>query len=53
MAISAVAEAISATPVIHYSVIAKASYVDNLEPSVPGARPRVSIEGDFVHARIR
>ncbi len=38
---------------VDYSVIAKASYVDSLEPSVPGARPRVSIKGDFVHARIR
>ena len=38
---------------VDYSVIAKASYVDSLEPSVPGARPRVSIKGDYVHARIR
>ncbi|OWV83615.1 hypothetical protein ATY81_24870 [Rhizobium sp. R72] len=38
---------------LDYSVIAKASYVDSLEPSVPGARPRVSIKGDYVHARIR
>ena len=35
------------------SVIAKASYVDSLEPSVPGARPHISIKGDYVHARIR
>ncbi|WP_028748258.1 hypothetical protein [Rhizobium mesoamericanum] len=38
---------------LDYSVIAKASYVDSLEPSVPGARPRVSIKGDYVHTRIR
>ncbi|MDP9809917.1 hypothetical protein J2W42_002776 [Rhizobium tibeticum] len=38
---------------VDYSVIAKASYVDSLEASVQGARPRVSIKGDFVHARIR
>ena len=38
---------------LDYSVIAKASYVDSLEPSVPGAKPRVSIKGDYVHARIR
>jgi hypothetical protein len=38
---------------LYYSVIAKASYVDSLEPSVPGASPRISIKGDYVHARIR
>jgi hypothetical protein len=38
---------------VDYTVTAKASYVDSLVPSVPGARPLVNISGDYVHARIR
>jgi hypothetical protein len=38
---------------IDYSVRAKASWVDSLHPSVPGSRPSVEIDGDFVRARIR
>jgi|AraplaMF_Col_mLB_1032019.scaffolds.fasta_scaffold02206_10 hypothetical protein len=38
---------------VDYTVTAKASLVDAMRPSVPGARPQVKIQGDFVHARIR
>ncbi|TCU15732.1 hypothetical protein [Rhizobium sullae] len=38
---------------VDYTVTAKASYIDSLVPSVPGARPLVNIRGDYVRARIR
>ena len=38
---------------VDYTVTAKASYVDSPAPSVPGAKPQVTITGDYVHARIR
>lgn len=38
---------------IDYKVTAKASWVDARQPSVPGAMPRVEIDGDFVRVRIR
>lgn len=38
---------------VDYTVTAKASYVDSLTPSVPGAKPSVNIRGDYVRARIR
>lgn len=38
---------------VDYTVTAKASYVDSPGPSVPGAKPQVTIRGDYVHARLR
>lgn len=38
---------------VDYTVMAKASLVDTLTPSVPGAKPQVTIRGDYVRARIR
>ncbi|KQV66136.1 hypothetical protein [Rhizobium sp. Root1220] len=38
---------------VDYTVTAKASYVDSLAPSMPGAKPLVTIRGDYVRARIR
>ncbi len=38
---------------VDYKVTAKASWVDALKPSVPGAMPRVEIDGDFARVRIR
>lgn len=38
---------------VDYKVTAKASWVDALKPSAPGAMPRVEIDGDFVRVRIR
>ncbi len=38
---------------VDYRVNAKASWVDARQPSVPGAKPRVEIDGDFVRVRIR
>lgn len=38
---------------VDYKVTAKASWVDALQPSAPGAMPRVEIDGDFVRVRIR
>jgi hypothetical protein len=38
---------------VEYTVTAKAALVDSPSPSVSGARPLVTIKGDYVHARIR
>jgi hypothetical protein len=38
---------------VDYTVTAKASYVDSPRPSVPGAKPQVTIRGDYVHVRLR
>jgi hypothetical protein len=38
---------------VDYRVTAKASWVDARQPSVPGAKPHVEIDGDFVRVRIR
>ncbi len=38
---------------VDYTVTAKASLVDAEKPSVPGAKPQVTIRGDYVRARIR
>jgi len=43
----------TAAPALAYSVTAKAAFVDSARISTPGARPLLTIAGDFVHATIR
>ncbi len=38
---------------VDYTVAAQASWVDARQPSVPGVKPHVEIDGDFVRVRIR
>jgi hypothetical protein len=43
----------SRAPALAYSVTAKAALVDSARISTPGAKPSLTIAGDFVHATIR
>lgn len=43
----------SKAPTLAYSVTAKAALVNSARLSTPGARPSLTIAGDFVHATIR
>jgi hypothetical protein len=43
----------SAAPSLAYSVTAKAALVSSARHSTPGAKPSLTVAGDFVHATIR
>jgi hypothetical protein len=43
----------SAAPSLAYSVTAKAAFVSSARHSTPGAKPSLTVAGDFVHATIR
>lgn len=43
----------AAAPLLAYTVTAKAAFVSSARKNIPGAKPSLTIAGDFVHASIR